>query len=129
MSASYTLLLVEDDVELLDIFARRFARRGFDVVTCDAFELVLERVRQRNIDVVVMDRTLRGRDCIQLIEPLRAVQPDLQVIVLSGLSDPDSVAYARAAGANDYLVKPCAFAELEASVWRACGHDTREQRE
>lgn len=116
-----SLLLVEDDAELLEIFSRRFTRRGFEVAVCGEFEAVLATASQRKFDVVVMDRTLRGRDCVQLIPQLRELHPALQVIVLSGRSDAPSIQEARDAGAGDYLVKPCAFADIEAAIVRVRG--------
>jgi DNA-binding NarL/FixJ family response regulator len=57
---------------------------------------------------------------VDLIPALRAIHPNLQVIVLSGRGDQASIDQAKAAGVNEYLIKPCGFADLEAAVQRAC---------
>jgi len=115
-----SLLLVEDELDLLEIFTRRFEKRGYRVVGCASFDSVLDVAAEQAIDVAVMDRTLRGRDSLGLIAGLRAIHPNMQVIVLSGRGDQASIHQAKAAGANEYLIKPCAFAELEAAVRQAC---------
>lgn len=117
---SFSLLLVEDDAELLDIFARRFERRGYRVISCANVDLLSEIAAAQPIDVAVMDRTLGERDSLQLIFGLREIHPLLRVIVLSGRSDRDSVEEAKTLGADEYLFKPCSFTDLEAAVVRAC---------
>jgi DNA-binding response OmpR family regulator len=113
-------MLVEDDAELLEIFMRRFAKRGFRVVACDNVDRILETAEAHEVSVAVMDRTLRGADCIDLIPQLRQLNRGIQVIVFSGLGDSESVEQALAVGASAYLVKPCGFADLSAAVDRAC---------
>ena len=100
------------------------ARRRFRVVGCESVEGVLETAEQNQVSVVVMDRTLRGCDSIHLIPRLREFNRGLQVIILSGLGYRDSVEQALAAGANEYLVKPCAF-DLSVAVDRACTSPVR----
>jgi len=114
-----SLLLVEDESELLEIFTRRFERRGYQVVGCASVDRLLDIAAEQPIDVAVMDRTLRGRDAVSLISGLRAIHSHVKVIVLSGRADQGSIDQARAAGANEYLAKPCSFADLEAAVQRA----------
>jgi DNA-binding NtrC family response regulator len=114
------LLIVEDDTEFQAIMVRRFERRGHRVVGCGCLERARRAAGSDDFDVVLMDRTLGGEDSLSLIEPLRARQPDLHFIMLSGYADPTSIEEARAAGVDQYLTKPCSLGDLEQAIERAC---------
>lgn len=122
MPTSYSLLLVDDEVELLRIFSRRFERRGYAVTAVDHPSLAEEAVRQTEFHVAVLDRTLRERDGLELMQSLHRIAPDLQVIVLSGHSGHEAERAAFERGAYAYLTKPCRLDDLEATIQRACEH-------
>lgn len=120
MSPQLSLLLIEDEVDFLEILSRRFHRRGFEVVCASAIDDALATVGNRKIDVILMDRTLRGLDCLEALPRLRLGHPDLKVLILSGRSDAGSIAEAMSAGAHGYLKKPCSLAEIEQAITQAC---------
>lgn len=120
MTPACSLLLVDDDDEFLEIVNRRFTRRGATTVAVDNPAAAIEAARTAKFHVAIVDRTLPGQDGVRLTETLKAQQPEIRVIMLSGHSDEQSVAEARRAGVFEYLVKPCALADLETAVARAC---------
>lgn len=125
MQLACSLLLVDDDDEFLEIVNRRFVRRGATTVAVDNAAAALEAVRGRKFQVAIIDRTLPGQDGVRLMEKLREHQPEMRVIILSGHSDASGIAEAQQAGAFEYLVKPCALADLETAVARACDAATK----
>jgi DNA-binding NtrC family response regulator len=121
MSEKCSLLLVDDDRELLEILQQRFVRRGFVVTVCNEAHRVIALVESQKFDVAVIDRTLWGADGLEVVRQLKELVPSLPVIVLSGWSDADSVDQAYRAGAVAYRTKPCELGELQAVVqaaWR-----------
>jgi len=111
-----SILLVDDDTEFLDVLRRRFERRGFRVLTCDAPGGVLEAAHCAGLDVAILDLTLNGLSSLDLVRGLKKLYPALPIIMLSGHSSRESIDSARKAGAQRYLCKPCSLAEIEAAV-------------
>ncbi len=117
--AAPAILLVDDNAEFLEILERRFARRGFGVVTrLDAAGAAFA-AEDRRIDVAIIDRQLRDGDGIELLRLLKQRRPELAVIILSGSSDRPTARRAIECGASDFLSKPCSLNDLEAAVRRA----------
>ena len=113
MLTDLSILWVDDDMEFVEVLARRFQRRGATVRICGSAEDCLNAVRDERPDVVVTDRMLGGYDGLRLVSRLRNELPDLAVIMLSGYSDEASIREAMKAGVTEYLAKPVPLAELE----------------
>jgi ActR/RegA family two-component response regulator len=118
MLTDLSILWVDDDIEFVELLARRFKRRGARVRICDSPEACLEAVRQEAPDVVVTDRMLGGYDGLRLVSRLRQQVTDLVVIMLSGYSDEASIREAMDSGVTEYLAKPVPLAELEKALVR-----------
>jgi DNA-binding response OmpR family regulator len=117
MNANPTLLLIEDDQELLDLLARRFQKQGIDVAPCsDAQQAFSAIVECPQLKVAIVDGLLQGADGAHLLTQLRQHKPALRFIMFSGNASPEAVARARQLGADAYLCKPCSFAELLAAA-------------
>lgn len=78
------VLIVDDEPTLLELLGRYLERRGHSVSTASTAEEALERVRARDLDLVIADLTLPGADGEELIEALRQTNPELAGIVASG---------------------------------------------
>jgi DNA-binding response OmpR family regulator len=126
------LLLVEDDA----VFAQAMAEelRGFDHVVTIAADGrdALASVDSRSFDAVILDRMLPRVDGIAVLERLRGNDMTVPVIMLSALGRSVEKVEGLEAGADDYVVKPIAAAELNARLlalvrgrrWTAGGGDT-----
>lgn len=120
MNDDPSLLLVEDEPELLAVIERRFRRRQFNVTACPDAQTAESVAGQQSFHVALLDRTLGAHDGLALAIRLKQMQPQLRIIMLSGHGDPQSRAEAEELGIFDYLTKPCGLAELENSVRNAC---------
>jgi two-component system response regulator RegA len=126
MGTNPRLLIVDDDLEFLEILERRFSRRGFDVTARATYPDALEAAGKQTFDAAIVDRSVTGGADLELVGRLNSMNGNLPIIVLSGWNGPAFVAEARAAGAREYLTKPCALGEIEAAVRRVLGlRDTR----
>jgi DNA-binding NtrC family response regulator len=119
MPLEASLLIVEDDQELLNTFARWFIRRGYAVTAVRHPRQALGASSVRSYDVAVLDYTLPEQSGIELMKNLRRRIAGLQVILLSGQADPLYENEAIASGAFAFFCKPCALSELEAAIERA----------
>jgi DNA-binding NtrC family response regulator len=113
MLTDLSILWVDDDMEFVEVLARRFMRRGARVRICGGAEACMEAVHNDAPDLVVTDRMLGGYDGLRLVSRLRDELPDLAVIMLSGYSDEASIREAMNAGVTEYVAKPVALARLE----------------
>src|SRR6266850_7195063 len=90
--------------------------RGFEPVTAKTGEEGFFLVSRESFDVVILDWMLPGRDGIEVLRTLRASRSKTPVLLLTARDAVDDRVLGLNAGADDYLVKPFAFAELLARV-------------
>jgi DNA-binding NtrC family response regulator len=113
------LLLVDDDVEYRSSVARRFVRRGFQVQEASSGEEALDLAERRQFDVVVLDMVMPGMSGLDVLEKLRASNPECEIIMLTGQATVETAVEAMKKGAYDYLTKPFPLAELEVLIEKA----------
>jgi DNA-binding response OmpR family regulator len=110
------ILLVDDEVPFVRLLQQRLEGQGHDVETATDGEAGLARAKDGAFDVAVVDVMLPGIDGFELTTRLRATGSDLPVLMLTARDAvPDRVTGLHT-GADDYLVKPFAFAELLARI-------------
>jgi DNA-binding response OmpR family regulator len=110
------LLVVEDERKLLRALERGLRAEGYEVATAaDGDEGYALAVAQP-IDCVVLDWMLPGRDGLQLLADLRRAGRRAPVLLLTARDAIEDRVAGLDAGADDYLVKPFAFAELLARL-------------
>jgi DNA-binding response OmpR family regulator len=74
------------------------------------------RALTRDVDLVILDRMLPGREGVEVLRGIRAAKPDLPVIMLTALAEVGAKVEALDAGATDYMTKPFSVDELLARV-------------
>jgi two-component system, OmpR family, response regulator VanR len=110
------VLIAEDERRVADAVARGLRRDGLAVdVSYDGAE-ALDKARLNPYDVVILDRDLPGVHGDEVCRALRAEDERVRVLMLTAAASTDDVVDGLAAGADDYLAKPFAFAELLARV-------------
>ncbi|PZW44948.1 heavy metal response regulator [Humitalea rosea] len=110
------ILLVEDDRETADYVAQGLTEAGHVMDTAATGKEGLFLAAGEAYDVIILDRMLPGLDGIGIVRTIRAAgigTPVLMLTTRGGVADRVS---GLEAGADDYLVKPFAFAELQARV-------------
>jgi DNA-binding NtrC family response regulator len=122
------LLLVDDDEAFRKALARELARVGYEVATADSGAAALERIAEREPDVVLLDLRLPDRDGLEVLEAIRAKSPATDVIMLTGHGSIDTAIQSVRAGAFDYIAKPCPLDELEVRIQRALERQSLRRR-
>ncbi len=110
------ILLVEDDAETAAFIAKGLREAGYVVDHAATGRDGLFHATDGSYDVVVLDRMLPGLDGLALLGALRGAGVATPVIVLSALGALDERIKGLSQGADDYLAKPFAFAELQARI-------------
>jgi DNA-binding response OmpR family regulator len=110
------ILVVEDEPAIADFVQRGLQAEGHQVEIAVDGPTGQERAMAAEIDLVVLDRMLPGRDGLQVLQAVRAERPALPVILLTARAEIADRVEGLDAGATDYVSKPFAFEELAARV-------------
>lgn len=110
------ILVVEDDVSGAEVMARGLSDAGHECIVSHDGAAGLESARKGGFDVMIIDRMMPCLDGVGLVETLRRDGDETPVLFLSALGEIEDRVTGLRAGADDYLVKPYAFAELIARV-------------
>lgn len=101
-----TVMLVDDDDRLRQRLAQAFEERGHTVLAAADHAQALELARSHRLDRAVVDLRMPGPNGLTVVQDLLALQPDLQVVVVTGYGSIATAVEAMRLGARDYLTKP-----------------------
>ena len=110
-----TILLVEDDLNIVDLIRSNLTARGFDVVVSIDGHDVLRQVEIEAPDIVLLDLMLPGADGFELCGRLRE-RSAVGIIVISARGGEGDKVRALNLGADDYMTKPFGIDELLARI-------------
>ena len=110
------ILLVEDDMHTAAFIAKGLKEDGHSVDQADNGKEGLFLASTETYDAIVLDRMLPGLDGLAVLRTLRGAGNRTPVLMLTALGDVDHRVEGLRAGAEDYLVKPFAYAELSARL-------------
>lgn len=118
------ILVIDDERAVRDSLAKILQREGHEVVTASDGEEGLRRWREQGAAVVIVDIHMPKSDGIETLVQLRALEPSLPVIVISGGDQTHTLGLlgdAKLLGAVRALAKPFSLTELTAAVNHALG--------
>jgi DNA-binding response OmpR family regulator len=110
------VLVVEDEQKVAAALREGLQGEGYAVTVAPTGEDAFFRINTETYDVVLLDLTLPGRDGLQILKALRQRGADTRVLILTARDTLEDRVKGLDSGADDYLVKPFAFAELIARI-------------
>ena len=116
MSTLRKVLVVDDDPVISKSFNRVLAGKGYVVVSAENGEEALKKIASEQYDAVFTDIRMPGMDGIEVAEQLRAKQPWMPVVIITGYGSAENEARAEAAGVKEFLHKPLSPQMIEQSV-------------
>lgn len=120
----FEVLVADDDRDICNLLSEYFRSRGLICRTrpdgrsaVQALEGSGDRYR-----LVVTDIGMPGADGFEVLAASRAANPDAHIVMMTGASLPDTEARAVVAGANAFIAKPFALAQMDAVVSQVAAH-------
>ncbi len=114
-----SLLLVDDDRQVLGSMADWLREQGFQLDTASTFSEAIAAVGRKKFDLVLADIRLPDGDGFDILAHCRQHHPNMSVILLTGYGTVETAIEAIRAGAFDFLTKPLIDEELEMAIERA----------
>ncbi len=118
---SETILLVDDEPQLVDAGREMLERLGYKVVGMTSPEEALARFKHEPhaFDLVITDKTMPKITGFDLVGKLLRVRPDVPVLLCTGFAEPEDVLKARNLGIKNFILKPLSKPDLAYSVREA----------
>ena len=113
------VLLVDDEVEFTLALAERLQLRKYDVRTAGSALEALALIHDRPPDVIILDLKIPGMDGIETLKTIKTLDPSIEVIMLTGHGDAESVEEGIKNGAFEYIMKPVDIGELITKIEKA----------
>jgi DNA-binding response OmpR family regulator len=110
------VLVVEDELKVANALREGLEGERFEAIVERTGEGAFFRVNTESFDVILLDLTLPGRDGLEILQALRQRGVKTPVLVLTARDSLQDRVTGLDAGADDYLIKPFAFAELLARI-------------
>jgi DNA-binding NtrC family response regulator len=106
------LLLVDDDPFILEGIGSDLEIHGYRVTRASSGEMAVDLLAKTHFDLIITDLIMETTDGIQVLKRAKELNPDVQVIILTGYGDLGSAVKAMRNQADDYLLKPCESQEM-----------------
>src|SRR5688500_14817631 len=101
-----TVLVVDDDVEMLTLLRNYLTREEYAVSTASSAEMALQLLEDHDFDVVLTDLRMRGMDGLALVRELHTTSPETQVILMTAFGGIEIAVEAIKAGAYHFVATP-----------------------
>jgi len=122
------VLLIEDEPSVAGVINRGLTENGYQITVAPDGHMGLELALHHEFDIIILDIMLPGINGMQLCKTIREQKIATPVLLLTALSTTENIVSGLNAGADDYLVKPFKFAELEARL-RSISRRTQMNRQ
>jgi DNA-binding NtrC family response regulator len=121
------ILLVDDEKEFADTLAERLRTRDFDVTTAYNGDEALEKLKEYNFDVTILDVQMPGLHGIDALKEIKKIKPITEVLMLTGHGTIETAIEGMKTGAYDFLLKPCEMSVLLSKINGACERKAKHE--
>jgi len=117
---SFTILVVDDEVDFLDTILKRLRKRKIDAKGVLSGEEAVKLAKTTAFDVVILDVKMHGgMDGIETLREIKKIQPLTEILLLTGHASIETSIEGMKMGAFDYLLKPIKLEELFVKIGHA----------
>jgi DNA-binding NtrC family response regulator len=118
-TAMQTILVIDDKESELETMSDALSNQGYKIVSTSSGEEALKIMKEKPFDVILTDLKMPDVDGMEILRTARAMDSQPQVIMITGYGSIDKAVEAMRAGAEDFIPKPIALAELREKVRKA----------
>ncbi len=111
-----TILIVDDEEDLLDLLEYQLLKEGYDVITCHSTKNVRDILDEEDVSLILMDRNLPGVEGSAFIKQIQQEGYDYPVIFLSAKDSSEDIVEGFERGGDDYITKPFDINILKARI-------------
>jgi DNA-binding NtrC family response regulator len=122
------VLLVDDEKDFVEAMAERMRARGMEVTATTSPGEALKKAREESYDAIVMDFMMPEIDGLKALKELKKINPDLQIILLTGYATMEKNIEAKNLGAMDLVEKPADIDTLTDKIRKAHKNKSFEKR-
>lgn len=112
------VLFVDDESAIREVMKIELPRMGHDVTICEDGHAALKTLETQTFDAAIVDLRMPGPSGWDVIDHIKKVSPETEVVISTGHGDMDSAIQAVRRGAYDFLPKPCKLFEIAAVLKR-----------
>lgn len=116
---AYKALVIDDDKTMLDLMRFQLKSEGYEVFTADNGQAGLDLIRENDPDFILTDLNMPGINGIEMVKQAKAIQPDTEIIMITGEGSTEKAIEATKAGAFFYIEKPVKFENLMVLIEKA----------
>jgi DNA-binding NtrC family response regulator len=113
------ILIVDDEPNAIKVLSVILSESGYSVYGCLDFDNAADIIHRENIETVITDLKMPGKDGMQLFEFITDQNPDIPVIFLTAYGTVDSAVFAMTQGAYYYFIKPPDYPRLKCILEKA----------
>lgn len=112
------VLFVDDESAIREVMKIELPRMGHDLILCEDGQAALKALEQHTFDAAIVDLRMPGMSGWDVIDHIKKVSPETEVVISTGHGDMDAAIQAVRRGAYDFLPKPCKLFEIAAVLKR-----------
>lgn len=111
-----TILLVEDESNIVSVIKRGLTGEGYNISVATDGLTGLQMVTDHSFDLIILDVMLPAMNGVQLCQRIRERDAGIPILMLTALDSTENIVTGLNSGADDYMVKPFKLAELAARI-------------
>jgi len=112
------ILILDDEKRVTEELSEYLVRKNFDAFTANRVEKAWEILHDNQIDVMILDLRLKNTSGLEILKKVKKDYPDLEVIMITGHGDMDTVIESMRLGAIDFLTKPFKHTDIKIAIER-----------
>jgi putative two-component system response regulator len=111
-----SIMVVDDDEPIRTALKKYLTQQGFEVTTAGSGDEALKLLQKHKIACILLDVKMPGISGVDLVPRIMDIEPNVAVLMLTGVNDATSAALCMQRGAMDYLTKPIELSELSRAI-------------
>ena len=118
MESNINILVVDDEPRVIDEITEFLKIKKYNVFSASGPAKAFAIIEKQKIDIVILDVKLPKMSGLEVLKKIKAKNPDIEVIMISGHGDMSTVIEAMRFGATDYFAKPFRLVDIQNSIMR-----------